>query len=54
MELREVLPTTQILDEEIRRWEADDSRTKNTHRYIAHDYGAEVGFLSVDIDPECE
>ena|SRR5579862_5830431 len=54
MDLKEVTLSSEIADEEIRLWETNDVRTINTRHYVAREGGAEVGFVSVDIDPDCE
>src|SRR5579872_7415191 len=54
MELEEILVDDQVLDEEIRLWHTKGSRIVFTHHYLARENGTEVGFLSVDIEPEAE
>jgi len=54
MRLEEILSEDQVVDEEIRSWVANDSKTALTRHYLARENGIEVGFLSADVDSECE
>ena len=54
VQLKELLSEDQVADPEIRLWVANDSKTAFTRHYLAEENSIEVGFLSADVDSECE
>lgn len=52
--LEHVITSKYLINEEIRNRATSSSKTKNTKHYVAKENGNEIGFVSIDVNPNVE